>query len=135
MIEKIQFLAHFFVTLAKLIRPGGVKTVLAKNLLLKRQLLMLTRQRSRVPRLTSFDRVLFGYMTFFISKERLQKIAVILKPATILKFHQALVKRKYRVSISIWTPPVLQANRVMVLRCNCFSISGFLLGSGTPPEP
>ncbi len=69
---------------------------MAENLLLKQQLITLTRQRSRAPRLTSFDRVLFGYLTFFISKNRLQKLAVILKPATLLKFHQALVKRKYR---------------------------------------
>ncbi len=96
MTEKIQFLIHFFVTLAKLIRPDGIKAVMTENLLLKQQLLMLTRQRSRAPRLTSFDRFLFGYLTFFISKEQLQKISIIWKPATILKFHQALVNRKYR---------------------------------------
>ncbi|MCH9639211.1 MAG: helix-turn-helix domain-containing protein [Betaproteobacteria bacterium] len=103
MTEKIQFLIHFFVTLAKLMKPGGVKTVVTENLLLKQQLLMLTRQRSRTPRLTSFDRFLFGYLTFFISKERLQKISIILKPATILKFHQALVKRKYQDLYSLKT--------------------------------
>jgi len=31
--------------------------------------------------------------------------------------------------IPIWTPPVLQAKIVMVLRCNCFRISGFSLDS------
>ncbi len=56
----------------------------------------LTRQRTRTPGLTIFDRFMFGYLAFFISKARLQKIAVSLKPATISKFHQALVKRKYR---------------------------------------
>jgi len=95
MIEKIQLLVHLFVTLAKLIRPGGIKAVMAENLLLKQQLITVTRQRSRAPRLISFDRVLFGYLAFFISKKRLQKIAIILKPVTLLKFHQALVKRKY----------------------------------------
>ena len=83
MTEKIQFLIHFFVMLAKLIRSGGIKAMMTENLLLKQQLLMLARQRSRSPRLTSFDRFLFGYLTFFISVERLQKISVILKPATI----------------------------------------------------
>jgi len=96
MTEKIQFLIHFFVTLAKFIRPGGIKTVIAENLLLKQQLITITCQRSRAPRLTIFDRFMFGYLAFFISKERLQKIAVSLQPATILKFHQALVKRKYQ---------------------------------------
>ena len=32
-------------------------------------------------------------------------------------------------SIRIWTPPVLQAKFVIVLRCNCFRISGFSLDS------
>jgi hypothetical protein len=31
----------------------------------------------------------------------------------------------------IWTPPVLQAKFVLVLRCNCFRISGFSLDSFT----
>jgi hypothetical protein len=31
----------------------------------------------------------------------------------------------------IWTPPVLQAKFVMILRCNCFRISGFLSDSFT----
>ncbi|MCB1986442.1 MAG: hypothetical protein H6936_08540 [Burkholderiales bacterium] len=55
MIEKIQLLIHFFVTLAKLIRPGGIKTVMAENLLLKQQLITLIRQRSRAPRLTAYS--------------------------------------------------------------------------------
>jgi len=59
MIAKTQFLICFFVTIAKLIRPGGIKTVIAENLLLKQQLMTLTRQRSRAPGLTSFDRILF----------------------------------------------------------------------------
>ncbi len=87
MIEKMQLVIHLFVTLAKSIRPGGMKAVISENLLLKQQIITLTRQRSRAPRLTSFDRLLFGYLTFIISKKRLHKIAVILKPATLLKFH------------------------------------------------
>ncbi len=69
---------------------------MTENLMLKHQLMTLTRKQTRTPRLTTFDRFLFGYLVFFISKVRLQKIAVSLKSATILKFHQALVKRKYR---------------------------------------
>ena len=60
----------------------------------------MTRQRKRAPRLTSFDRILFGYLIFFISKKRLQKTVIILKPATLLKFHQALVKRQYNILFS-----------------------------------
>jgi len=35
----------------------------------------------------------------------------------------------YASLIHIWTPPVLRAKIVMVLRCNCFRISGFSLDS------
>ncbi len=96
MIEKYQLLIRFLVTLAKLVKPGGVKTVMTENVMLKHQLIILTRHRKRAPILTPFDRVLFGYLAFFINKERLEKLAVILRPATILKFHKALVDRKYR---------------------------------------
>jgi len=30
-----------------------------------------------------------------VVENRLQKVAIVLKPATILRFHKALVKRKY----------------------------------------
>tara|TARA_R110002073_G_scaffold13654_3_gene57530 strand:- start:721 stop:927 length:207 start_codon:yes stop_codon:yes gene_type:complete len=62
-----------FVTLARLIRPGGVEAVVAENLLLKLQLTTLTRQQTRSPGLTIYDRFMFGYLAFFISKVRLQK--------------------------------------------------------------
>ena len=48
---KIIFLlfVSFLTSLAKLLGPGGTKTLLAENLLLKQQLLMLTRSRQRAP--------------------------------------------------------------------------------------
>ena len=73
MIEKLQFVIHLFVTLAKLIRPGGIKTVMAENLLLKQQLITLTRQRSRAPRLIYFNRIFFGYLTFLSAKNGYRK--------------------------------------------------------------
>ena len=42
-------LAHFLTTLARLLGPGGLKTVLAENLLIKHQLLVLSRSRQRAP--------------------------------------------------------------------------------------
>lgn len=44
---------------------------------------------------SSSDRFLFGFFTFFISEVRLRRVAIIVKPNTILSFHRALVKRKY----------------------------------------
>jgi hypothetical protein len=60
---------HLLVIIAKLVRPGGVRTVMAESLLLKQQLLISSRARGRAPNL---------------------------KPRTFLRFHEAPKKRKYR---------------------------------------
>ncbi len=39
---------------------------------------------------------IFGLLSALIKSNRLGKIAIIVKPATLLKLHQALVDRKYR---------------------------------------
>ena len=96
MSEKLELLIHFFVTFFRLLRPGGVKAIMAENIAMRQQLITLSRGRERAPTLTTSDRFIFGIIAFFIGEKRLPKIAVILKPATILKFHRALVKRKYR---------------------------------------
>lgn len=93
--EKIELLIHFICTLTKLLRPGGVKTVMAELIVTKQQLIVLNRGSTRTPNLTSFDRFYFGLMAFFIGENRLEKVAVILNPATILRLHKALVQRKY----------------------------------------
>jgi putative transposase len=87
--------AHLLVTLAKLARPGGLRAVAAESLAVKHQLLIMKRSRQRAPNLTSWDRLTLGFCALFVSRERLSKMAVILKASTLLQFHQALVKRKY----------------------------------------
>jgi hypothetical protein len=47
---------QLIVTLAKLARPGGVRSVVAESLLLKHQLIISCRSRRRAPRLTTVDR-------------------------------------------------------------------------------
>lgn len=91
---------HLLVTLAKLLRPGGARAVAAESLLLKQQLLVINRSRARAPNLTALDRFVLGFTTLFISPHRIQKLAVVLKPATLFKFHKALVERKYRLLFS-----------------------------------
>ena len=86
---------HFVVTLTQLLRSRGVKVVMAENLVMKQQLVALNRRRSRSPRLTMFDRIFFGLLGGILCEKRLNRIAVVLKPATILKFHKALAQRKY----------------------------------------
>jgi transposase InsO family protein len=92
---------HLFVTFVRLLRPGGVRAVAAESLLLKHQLLISQRTRHRAPNLTTFDRLLIGMTTLFLSPHRIQKLAVILKPATLLRFHRALIHRKYHLLFSL----------------------------------
>ena len=53
-------LGHLLTTIAKLLRPGGVRTVAAENALLKQQLLVVARSRRRAPNFSALDRFLFG---------------------------------------------------------------------------
>jgi transposase InsO family protein len=91
---------HLVVTLVKLLRPGGVRTVAAESLLLKHQLLFSNRSRHRAPNLTTLDRVLLELTTLVVNPRRIPKLGALLKPATLFKFHQALVDRKYRLLFS-----------------------------------
>jgi putative transposase len=89
-------LLHLAVVTVKLCGAGGVRAVMAENLLLKQQLIVLRRARKRAPNLTSSDRLLCGFWSIFLSPGRLRKAALPLQPSTLLAFHQALVRRKYR---------------------------------------
>ena len=89
-------LLHLTVMTATQCGPGGVRAVIAENLLLKQQLIVLRRPRQRAPRLTASDRLLFGFGALFLSRERIRKVAIGVRPSTLLALHQALVRRKYR---------------------------------------
>ena len=89
-------LLHWAVRTATLCGPGGVRAVIAENLLLKQQLIVLRRPRQRAPRLTASDRLLFGFGSLFLSPGRIRKVAIGVRPSTLLAFHQALVHRNYR---------------------------------------
>ncbi len=90
-LEIIELLVHCFVTLIKLLKPGGVKLVMAESIVMKHQLIVMNRARKRSPSLVTRDRFLFGLLAILIDERRLQKVAVIIKPATILAFHKALI--------------------------------------------
>ena len=96
MIHLLILAVHLLATIAKLVRPGGVRAVVAESLLLKQQLLISSRARRRAPNLNSFDRLLLGLGSLFVPASRIPKLAVILKPKTLLRFHEALKRRKYR---------------------------------------
>jgi hypothetical protein len=87
---------HLFVALAKLLRTVGARAVVAESLLLKHQLLISNRCRQRAPNLTTSDRFGLALTALFVSPRRIPKLAAPLKPATLFKFHKALVDREYR---------------------------------------
>src|SRR5438552_6949242 len=88
---------HLLVTLVKLVRPGGIRAVAAESLLLKHQLLIRNRSRHRAPNLTTLDRFVLGLTTLFVNPRRIGKLGALVKPATLFRFHKALVERKYRL--------------------------------------
>src|ERR1700722_20324111 len=98
--ELFILIAHLLVTLAKLGTRGGLGAVAAESLAVKHQLLIMKRAQRRAPNLTSWDRLALGVCALLVSPKRLSKMAVILKPSTLLYFHRALVKRKYRLLYS-----------------------------------
>ena len=95
------FFIHVLVTIARLFGRGGARSVVAESLVVKHQLLVLNRSRTRAPDLLPRDRVIAGLCAIFMRPSRLLRSAIVLKPATILSFHHALVKRKYRL---LFTP-------------------------------
>src|SRR5215813_4958577 len=91
---------HVIVTIVRLTRPGGIRSVIAESVLLKHQLLILNRSRERAPNLQILDRLIAGFCSLFIRPTRLIRTAITLKPSTLLIFHRALVQRKYRLLFS-----------------------------------
>ena len=98
--DVIYLLFDLLTTLAKLLRPGGSRTVIAENLLLKQQLIIHSRSRQRAPNLTTQDRTILGLLSLFLIPKRIARAAVIIRPSTLLSFHNALKKRKYRLLYS-----------------------------------
>jgi transposase InsO family protein len=98
--DLLVLLAHLLTTIAKLLGPGGARAVVADSLLMKQQLLVISRSRRRAPNLSALDRFLLGFWSLFLSPRRIQRAAVIIRPSTLLKFHDLLKKRKYRLLYS-----------------------------------
>ena len=91
---------HALVTIIRITRPGGVRSLVAESILLKHQLLILNRSRRRAPNLRIGDRAIAGVCSLFVKPRRLARAAIVLKPSTLLNFHRALIQRKYRLVFS-----------------------------------
>ena len=87
--------AHLLTTLAKLLEPGGAKAIVADSLVMKQQLLIVNRSGQRAPNLTATDRMLLGFWSLFLSPHGIRRAAIIVKPSTLLKFHDTLESSVY----------------------------------------
>src|SRR6059036_257917 len=91
---------HVIVTVIRLARPGGLRSVVAESVLVKHQLLILNRGRKRAPNLRVADRIVAGLCTLFMRPARVLRSGILLKPSTLLHLHSVLRKRKYRMLFS-----------------------------------
>jgi transposase InsO family protein len=68
---------HLIVAAARLLRPGPVRSVAAESLLLKHQLLVLSRCRQQAPNLAPADRVIAGLCAAYMCPTRLARSAIV----------------------------------------------------------
>jgi hypothetical protein len=77
-----------------LLQPGGVRSLIAESLLLKHQLLIVNRSRQRSPTLSSWDRILAGWMALLVrptySSSPFRDCTEAFYPASL---HKAMSKR------------------------------------------
>jgi putative transposase len=100
MLKIISPILNFIRIAIMLAKPYGTKALIAENIMLRKQLIQLSRKHKRSPRLSFLDRLFFAILTHLINARRLIKSAIIIKPATLLKFHKALIKQKYHLLFS-----------------------------------
>ncbi|MHB8456017.1 MAG: hypothetical protein ACYDDO_15325 [Acidiferrobacterales bacterium] len=60
----------------------------------------MNRSQCRTPAWSPADRILPGWLSLFVTPRRLLRVAIVIKPSTLLRFHQALIERKYRLLFS-----------------------------------
>jgi hypothetical protein len=77
-------LVHLIVTLTRLARSGGLRSVVAESVLPRQQLLILNRGRKRAPNLRVSDRIIAGLCSLLIHPSRMLRCAIVLKPSTLL---------------------------------------------------
>ncbi len=94
------FILHMLLIILRALQPVGIRKIAAENVMLRQQLLVVRRRQKRAPKLSFLDRLIFGFLASIIHPRRLSRIAMIVRPATLLKFHQALIKHQYRLLFS-----------------------------------
>ena len=89
-------LAHVLRNVAILLRPGGCKSIIVENLLLKQQLMVLNRSRKRAPSLPPIQRLFLAFWSHFLKRSRIERAAITVRPSTLFRIHAIFVQKKYR---------------------------------------
>ena len=92
---------HLLTTIARLVGPGGARSMVVESVLVKHQLLILSRSRKRAPTLCLSDRTIAGPCALLIRPRRLMRSAIVFKPSTFLRLHRALTMRKYGPTVLV----------------------------------
>jgi hypothetical protein len=87
--DLVILVVHVIAVVARLLGPGGIRSVIAESVLVKQQLLILNRARQRSPNLHASDRLVAGLCALLIHPARLVRSAIIVKPSTLLNLHKA----------------------------------------------
>jgi len=69
-----------------LAKPEGTKALIAENIMLRKQLIQLSRKHKRSPKLSFLDRLYFAILAHFINPRRLIKSAIIHSQQPSLNF-------------------------------------------------
>jgi hypothetical protein len=70
MADLIVLFLHAIASVCRVVRPGGIRSVVAESVLLKHQLLILNRSRLRAPNLRTWDRAVVGLCSVFVKPVR-----------------------------------------------------------------
>ncbi len=81
---------HYY--LDRVLGPDGTRAVTARNFLLTQQRPLVRRAPRLAPNCSTPDRFLMGLWSLFLRPRHLAKIAVSIRPSTLLRFHQRLVR-------------------------------------------
>ena len=100
MINLFQLLYTIFNLIFKAVKPGGIRSIIAEDVCLRQQLIILSRNKKRCPNLSNSDRLIFGFFSQYINSIRLPRLAIAIKPTTLIKLHKIFISRKYRLLFS-----------------------------------
>jgi hypothetical protein len=95
---------HLEVTAATLLSPGGMRTIVPENYLLKHALTVLCCPRKQAPNLSTLDRFPFGFGSLLLKSERVDKLAIVLRPSTLLEVARCVGARKVSTVVFVKPP-------------------------------